>query len=83
MSRQLRRLSAVLSVALGAATLSVVGVSGGAAGAIAGASAAADNTPVAEPIGSVWSTDSAASTPVADPAFEDDSDDLDIPDFLK
>jgi cell division protein FtsZ len=59
------------------------GVSGGAAGAIAGAAAASDSAPIAEPAGSVWSSDPAASTPVADPAFEDDSDDLDIPDFLK
>ena len=59
------------------------GVSGGAAGAIAGAAAASDGAPAAEPAGSVWSSDPAASTPVADPAFEDDSDDLDIPDFLK
>ncbi|MEO7421186.1 MAG: cell division protein FtsZ [Ornithinibacter sp.] len=38
-----------------------------------------------EPAGSVWSTvdSSASGATVADPAFEEESDDLDIPDFLK
>jgi len=62
------------------------GVGAGAgAGAASGASVDTSSAfTVEDSAASVWSTvDSAASTPVADPAFEDDSDDLDIPDFLK
>ncbi|TFB69697.1 cell division protein FtsZ [Cryobacterium glaciale] len=75
------------------ADLVAAGIAAGAGTAVAGASAgSATGTPATdsgsysdgELAASVWGgTDSANGVTVADPAFEEEADDLDIPDFLK
>ena len=75
------------------ADLVAAGIAAGAGSATAGAAASTGGAPATESANysdgeltasSVWgASESSSGVTVADPAFEEDADDLDIPDFLK